>query len=239
MLSVSLIDRLESSGDHERMIEALSRNGLLMPLPLRISLSQSPAAAWALALRRLVEITYDASGLSERLEARLGEWVTPSGVLDAQGRVCALATACVLSAFDRVEKDYPSADLSRRVGSDALRYSLACQQDGDGLFTASGDRTDADRCLTSAFMLYLLAGSPMFTASIRLTDLMAGLSPEGWCAPGPVADLVAMAQLALDAAMSAPHAAAAQAKRHSESGLNTSMPSAPVTTAKNDHLVLA
>ena len=55
MLSVNLIDRFFRARRYEPLLEGLATNGMVLPLPLRVRLSQSPVPAVALGLRRLVE----------------------------------------------------------------------------------------------------------------------------------------------------------------------------------------
>ena len=57
MLSVSLLERTLESGDYDRLLRDLAKNGQPLPLGLRVALCQSETASVALALRRLVELT--------------------------------------------------------------------------------------------------------------------------------------------------------------------------------------
>ncbi|MCX5658208.1 MAG: hypothetical protein NTW19_00620 [Planctomycetota bacterium] len=67
MLSVNLIERLFRGRRFEQLLDSLAANGLSLPLPLRVRLAQTPAAAVALGLRRLVELTYGPTTLSREM----------------------------------------------------------------------------------------------------------------------------------------------------------------------------
>lgn len=177
MLSVSLIERTLETRDYDRLLRDLTDNGMVLPLSLRMHLGQSPTAVLALALRRLVELTYGPTALSRQLVDRLIRQQRPDGTFgDGAGGTGeardVLTTAAVMAGLDRVVADHPAA-----VGDElrtALEHggaALAGLQDCDGLFTAPSDRSLADRALTTAFILSLLGEDASFRSSVRLNTL--------------------------------------------------------------------
>ena len=174
MLSVSLIERTLETADHDRLLRDLADNGLVLPLPIRIALAQSDAAVLALALRRLVELTYGPTDLSRRLIDRLLHAQRPDGAFagESDHQADPLVSAVVLAALSKAAADHPA------VASPALKLALehgyaalAQLQDCDGLFCAPADRTLADRARTTAFIFHLLTPVPGFRVAVRLLDV--------------------------------------------------------------------
>ncbi|MEM6552952.1 MAG: hypothetical protein AAF750_12620 [Planctomycetota bacterium] len=204
MISVSLIDRCLIKNDHDRLLRELARNGLVIPLPLRVRLASAPTAAKALGLRRLSELTYSPTPQARRLAQQLLDAQHPLGSFlpdpkdrSTPAQPCPLTTATVLAALQRVAQDLRDDSMqqplqqARRLGTQAL----ARMQHADGLFTEPTDRTIEDRQLTSAFIAYLLATDALFRESIDFWSLAkhfdgstSGMAPE-------TAQLWAMAQL--------------------------------------------
>ncbi|MEM8739260.1 MAG: hypothetical protein AAGG38_12420 [Planctomycetota bacterium] len=173
MLSVSLIERCLESGDYDRLLQGLSRNGLVLPLSLRLALGQSATAAAGLGLGRLVELTFGPSGLSQRLVEMLldDQEAGRGGGGPAMAGADPLLTACGLAGLAAVAADYPGpVDERLRAGVAAGFAELGVLQDGDGLFTAATDRSAADRAVTTAFIVALLGRHRAFRASVRLYD---------------------------------------------------------------------
>ncbi len=177
MLSVSLIERTLETRDYDRLLRDLADNGMALPLSVRLRFGQSPTAPLALALRRLVELTYGPTALSRHLVDRLLRDQLPDGSFpgDAEGSTQLrdpLATATALAGLGRVAADHPATvGDALRAGLDRGYAALAELQDCDGLFSAPADRSLADRALTTAFIVSLLGPDPRFRGAVRLNEL--------------------------------------------------------------------
>lgn len=174
MLSVSLIQRTLETRDYDRLLRDLADNGMALPLSLRLRFGQSPTAPLALALRRLVELTYGPTTLSRQLVDRLLRDQRPDGTFpgDNEQDRDALATATALAGLGRVAADHPATVGDElRAGLDHGYAALAELQDCDGLFSAPADRSLADRALTTAFIVSLLGPDPRFRGAVRLSEL--------------------------------------------------------------------
>lgn len=164
MLSVNLIQRLFETRRFEQLLEAVASNGLELPLPLRARLAQTNIAPIALGLRRVADLTYGPTTLSRAMtdtlvassRSQLGEPTDP-------------LTAATLAAAFAVAADHdPEAQQARY---DAVA-ALAAMQGEDGLFHFADDRSEQDRALVAAFVLFLLAGDEAFRLHVRMADLL-------------------------------------------------------------------
>ncbi|MBB6430713.1 hypothetical protein [Algisphaera agarilytica] len=174
MLSVSLIERTLETRDYDRILRDLADNGMEIPLSLRLRLGQSPVAPMALALRRLVELTYGPTQLSRQLVDRLLVSQGPEGgfAADSEHDRDPLVTAAVLAGLERVAADHPAtADDELLAALDRGYAALAELQDCDGLFSSPSDRSLADRAMTSAFILSLLGSEARFRGAVRMSEL--------------------------------------------------------------------
>lgn len=172
MLSVTQIEKHFNSQDHARMIASLADNGAALPLPLQARLTQ-PAAAAGLGLRRLSELTYGSTSLSRDMIGRLLDVQQPDGSFPGpvdHDPLTTAAAAAGLAAAIREQQSLPDPRLTRAL--DQALSALATMQDAQGLFRYSDDRTEQDRALTSAFVLFLLARLPGFREACRFADLM-------------------------------------------------------------------
>ena len=169
MLSVNLIDRFFRARRYEPLLEGLATNGMVLPLPLRVRLSQSPVPAVALGLRRLVELTYGPTSLSGEMTGFLLAAQAEDGSFDGDP----LATAAAAAALGRVIHEQPAAaDQAVTAARGRALAALAAMQNDSDLFDGCDDGTEQDRALTGAFVLYLLAGDDDFRQSVRYGDLM-------------------------------------------------------------------
>ncbi|MEZ6191253.1 MAG: hypothetical protein R3C45_08175 [Phycisphaerales bacterium] len=180
MLSVTQIQKLFNSQDHTRMITSLADNGAALPLPLQARLTQ-PAATAGLGLRRLTELTYGPTSLSRDMIDALLDTQLPDGSFPGQVDHDPLTTAAAaagLAATLREQRPAPGTtpgsvpDPHTAQALDHALTALAGMQDGEGLFRHGDDRTEQDRALTSAFVLFLLARLPGFREACRFADLM-------------------------------------------------------------------
>ena len=168
MLTVNLIQRLIDQRAFDRLLEAVSANGMQLPLPLRVRLGQTPSAPLALGLRRLVELTYHRTALSRQMARLLLDSQDADGSFDGDPVI----TATAVAALGRLLAEQPSAGDSAicQARVHALA-ALAAMQDDDGLFRTASDRTREDRAMAAAFVLYQLGGDDAFRQTVRIADL--------------------------------------------------------------------
>ncbi len=208
MLSISTIDRALEQRDYDRLLRDLGRNGLVMPLPLRVQLAESAVGACGLGLRRLVELTYGPTALTRQLIDKLIRVHASSGIPtgsshsaipDAAGRPSCLLTACFAAGLGRVLRDHADRLGDQRVeiesAYDGAVSALSAMQGAEGLFAGPQDRHERDRLLTSAFIAYLLIDAPGFAERCRGHALLSALEDHhGECGPA-TAELIDMARL--------------------------------------------
>ena len=177
MLSVHLIDRLFRAGLYDQLLQGLSDNGMDLPLPLRVRLSQSTVSPLALGLRRVVELTYGPTPLCEQMVARLLEAQDESGSFQGDP----LATALAAGALTRLIQEHEClaghdngsvVDPNLPAARDRALAALAGMQDSDGLFAFRSDRTWQDRALVGAFICWQLGGDDAFRSAVRFADLL-------------------------------------------------------------------
>ena len=201
MLSIHAIDRCLDTNDYDRLLRDLDRNGLVMPLPLRVQLAESPVGAKGLGLRRLIELTFGPTALSRQLIDSLIRAQSPTGAaLDAADRPSCLLTAALAAGLGRVLRDHEGryGELLDDVRA-AYGRALAClasMQDSDGLFSGPQDRDKRDRLLASAFIAYLLLDSPDFAATCRGHALLSVLEEHLDDCGSDTQALIHMARLA-------------------------------------------
>lgn len=200
MLSINTIDRALERRDYDRLLCDLGRNGLVMPLPLRVQLAESAAGARGLALRRLVELTYGPTALTRQLIRSLIACQTPAGaVSDAAGRPSCLLTAAMAAGLGRALRDHASQLADDRdeitAAYDHALAALAAMQQDDGLFASPQDRHQPDRLLTSAFIAYLLLDAPGFASVCHGHALLSALEDHLDDAGPATTQLIDMARL--------------------------------------------
>lgn len=172
MLTLHTLQRLFEHGRYEPMLDALMANGLTLPLPLRVRLSQSPTASVGLGLRRLVELTYGSTGLSRRMV----DWLLRRQDEDGSWDDDVLATAVAAAALARVACDHPpDAATPAGVAVERALAWLAARQDDDGLFADPADRDRQQRLLVTIFVIYLLAECPLFRGAVRFADALGAI----------------------------------------------------------------
>jgi hypothetical protein len=169
MLSVNLIERLFEARRFCRLLEAVADNGLGLPLPLRVRLSQSPVPAVAMGLGRVLDLTYGHTALSRQMAAELLSHQREDGSFGGDPLITACGAATLGRLLDEPATDH--ADVIGRAHEGALA-ALASMQGGDGLFQCDNDRTDQQRELIAAFILFLLAADERFRTSLRMAELL-------------------------------------------------------------------
>lgn len=205
MLSVHHIERHFRHQHWEPLLRGVSPCVTDLPLPLHVRLSQQPAAVIALALRRVVELTYGPTTLSADLTDALLAHRRPDGSFDGDP----LATAAAADALARLIAEHLGAASRLADAHHRAVDSLAAMQDGDGLFAAHDDRTTQDRAMSSAFILSLLAGHEPFRQSVRFGELLGWFADRDDALPAEVRPLWMLAQIEAPAAHRNPTAALA------------------------------
>ena len=169
MLSINLIERHFQARRFEPLLAGLAANGTVLPLPLQARLLQSEVAPAALALRRLIELTYEPIPLARQMTRLIVTAQHDDGSIEHDP----LATAAAVAALGRVIADQPAvADEAVCIARQHALAALAAMQNETGLFNSPDDRTEQDRALTGAFILYLLVGDDQFRQAVRFADLM-------------------------------------------------------------------
>ena len=199
MLSVNLIQRFTQQREFDRLLQSLADNGMVMPLPLRVRLSDGPAAPIALGLRRLVELTYGPTHMSRDLADDLLALQNPDGSFSGAeaGVPDPLATAAALAAFTRVMREHPVEQARLDGPRHRALHALARMQADNGAvgFDCPADRTDAQRRLVAAFILFLLTSDSEFRSAVRFADLMSDFDDHADQLDEPTRQLWAMARL--------------------------------------------
>lgn len=172
MLSATHIQKLFDSGDTSRMIDSLAKNGAALPLPLRARLA-NPAPAIGMGLRRLSELVYGPTALAREMTHRLLQTQQPNGAFPGSTDMDPLATAAAAAGLAAVIRERAAdPDPTLQDALDRAVAALSAMQDAEGLIIHPDDRTEQDRALTSAFVLFLLARLPRFRESVRFAELM-------------------------------------------------------------------
>lgn len=190
MLSLNLLEKLFDAQRFDRLLEGVVENGLPLPLPLRARLAASPVACAALGLRRLVELTYRPTTLSNTMTRYLLE------AQDADGSYAGdpLATAAAVAALAAVRQDHQVDDLALLDAQERALAALSALQDDDGLFRFVDDRSEDQRALAGAFVLWLLGTHDAFRATVRLADLLNWFEDREADLPDAVHELWRMAR---------------------------------------------
>ncbi len=194
MFSVNLIERHFESHRFEQILLGVVQNGLQLPLPLRIRLAQSPIAAVALGLRRLVDLTYTPTQLSQQMAAFTISCQEPDGSFGYDP----LPTACVIAALGKVLTEHHSEDPAIIGAYNNALEALATMQAFDPfepLFICADDRTTDDRALTGAFILLLLTSNADFRQTVRSAPLLDWFEQNQDMLDAPTFNLWQLAQL--------------------------------------------
>lgn len=202
MLNVHQIERHFRGSHYDSLLRGVVPMGLDLPLPLQVRLSGQRAAVIALALKRVVELTYGPTSLSRELTAALLDQQNGDGSFgQTSGTGMALsgdplATAAAIAALTALLREHSQLPL---VEAGAAREraiaALATFQAEAGLFSCPADRTDDDRALTGAFILTLLAGDEDFRQAVRYADLMTWFDEHAQTLECSIAKLWQFAQI--------------------------------------------
>jgi hypothetical protein len=226
MITAHQIQRYFHARHFEPLLRGVSPIGLELPMPLRLRLAGQPAAVIALALRRVLEITYGPTALSRELTEALLQMQNDDGSFGAAGYAATgedprgsttaaqpsgdpLATAAAIAAFTSLLREHASAHPEAALARERAIAALAATQAEDGLFQYPLDRTVEDRALAAAFMLALLASDDDVRSAVRYADLMNWFEERDAALGEPTARLWRMA--CVDAAVPATPVRAAMA----------------------------
>lgn len=204
MLNLPRLARLAETGEFDRLINDVARNGRPLPLGVRLRLSEAgslPAAALGLALQRVVQLTYRPNHVSCLLVRLLLAQRDQAGAFGGHAST-AVALAALFAFADQVAtlpggRDPaaagPSAPIDpalhteiHRAIAGALHALHAAQNPGvvggvaarrGGLFQSSGGLIGDE--LDSAIVLWQLGLEPRFAAAVRLEDLLTAAFSRG------------------------------------------------------------
>ena len=127
MLNASRIERWFRAGQFDQMLDGLSRNGGMLPLGLRVRLSDQPDAVVGLALRRVVELAWGPTPIAEQLAG----WLLGRQQEDGSWAGDPAATAAVVAALGQLQaRPETQADptLEMRIGHARFRGLAALAQ---------------------------------------------------------------------------------------------------------------
>lgn len=191
MLSLPQLQRHLLAQDHDQLLVDLHRNGTLLPLPIRVRLSQSHAACLGLALRRVVEITHGPTHLSRSIiDQLLASPETHDDPVTLAAHLSGIERVLLLGSCD------PDQHFVLRQQADQLWERLTHLQHPTGLLAAPSDHTETDFALSSAFLLYLIAPISHHARYLDLGLLLTALEDRR---PLPDAAAEELVQVALAA----------------------------------------
>ena len=216
MLSINLIAKIAKAARFDQLIEELSAVGPAFSLALRIRLANAPAAAVALGLRRVLELTAGPTAAAHALLLQLLAMQLPDGSFDRDP----IATAAAATAIETAIAQKAVSPADHAALRDARCHALAAlagMQDAAGLLHGPLDRTGDDRALTTAFTLWLSTGDEGVRSAVRLADLLTWLESNQHRLDDATDRFWQLAQVELEPAASPRHAAAyAEAQAYDE-----------------------
>jgi len=186
MLTLSRLERLALTNQHDRLLQDVLRNGRPMPLAARVRLSQPEAlapAAVGFALQRALELQHRPGAIARNLAIRL------LILQDDQGRFGTLAsTAVALAALlhlldaDAALRGGLSPELRHEIdrAADHALHALASAQGWGGRLSGLFEEADGPAgligdSLDAAIVASQLARSARFQRVARVADLLAAL----------------------------------------------------------------
>ena len=130
---------------------------------------ESPASTVALALRRVIELSYVPNPHHKAVLRQLLDAQAHDGSFHQDPIATALAVAALHASQNA---SIASADPEAGLALERGLAALAALQDEDGFFAHSSDRTIQSRGLTAAFVLATLADVEEFRSAIRYGDVL-------------------------------------------------------------------
>lgn len=186
MLSIPLIQRHFEHARYEHLFDAVAANGMVLPMPLRVRLSQLPAAGVALGLRRLVELTYGPTELSQAMI----DWLLARQAHDGGFDGDVLATAAAAASLGRICRDHFTVAVPQIEDAHARAVSyIAARQDDDALMGPADEHDSQQRAMATLFVLYILGEDELFRATSRYAQAMDHFEQDAHRLRGSVADL--------------------------------------------------
>ncbi len=187
MLTLTRLERLALTNQHDRLLQEVLRNGRPLPLAARVRLSQPQAlapAAIGFALQRALELRHRPGPVARNLAARL------LMLQDEDGRFGSIASTAValagllhLLSVDSVLPGGLSPELRHEIegGVDHALHALSTAQARGGRLAHLFDEADGPAgligdALDAAIVASQLARSLRFQAVVRVTDLLDALS---------------------------------------------------------------
>ncbi|MEM7576485.1 MAG: hypothetical protein AAF328_03330 [Planctomycetota bacterium] len=214
MLSLHRIRRHLDDAQPQRLWADLAKSGLAWPLPLRVRLESAPVAAWALALRRVCELTQGPTALTHQLTERLLHCQQPSGSwCNDAGQDDPLLTALAAAALRRrLLQPSTTPDATQQLihaHAAALASLTAMQSPEDGLFGSpeigagstshSGDVGRTPRRVAEAcYILFLIAEDAAALKALRILPLRDALDDAAPTFDPTLRDTHDMANLLLE-----------------------------------------
>lgn len=197
LFDTQLLDRVETQRSTQqnvaadRLMNALAKNGLILPLPIQIKLTLHAAGPIALATRRLAELSYSLTPKLKQMiqtllaqQNELGHFASAptqqknqstnqsaNQLLDQQPDP--LATAAAIAALARIQRTHRlPAELKQQIEVALERAAEALvQMQPPSLLAHPNDHSVQDRAQTTLFILYLLIDRPDIAARLDLSGL--------------------------------------------------------------------
>ncbi len=210
MLSEHLIRRHFRTRRFEPLLVALASNGQVLPRTLRRELAGHPVCATGLALRRLTELTWRATDLTDELV----DFLLTHQQADGTWRGEPLATAVALAGLHRAAEQFAAVPERVEMIAAARRRglaALAAMQTEDGLFEMGEGTENGRRACTAAYICSLLTADAAFREAVRFDELMAWFDRHARQLDGDTRTLVHLAQLDQSSTVPASRALAAVA----------------------------
>lgn len=194
MFSIPRVVKLSQAGEFERVLEEALRSSRLLPLPVRLRLSEPvvvAAAAAGLALKRIVELTYKPTPATAVMTELLLVRQRADGSFGG-----AAATAIAAAALDAVARQADSLagyrgglehlpdDLRARLAA-ALDHALAALGSMTAMFGGRlgarglGGGAAALDPMDAAIVLWQVAGSPRLASAVGADELLATAERAG------------------------------------------------------------
>jgi hypothetical protein len=192
MLNLPRLSRLVESGEFERILEEVSRNGRPLPIGVRLRLSEPaglPPSAMGLALQRVCELTYRPTPLAVALARGILDRQDAGGLFGTLSAT-AVALAALFSFSDQLalltsaaaaERFGVDEDLARKVrrAVEAAVHRLHRAQEESPAGRLGEPPTLIGDELDSAIVLWQLGLEPRFTAAVRFGELLSAMDERG------------------------------------------------------------
>lgn len=170
MLTARNVHKLIAGPRPEALLDALASNGFQLPLSLRVRLMETPASMLALALRRVIELSYVPNPHHRELLRQLLDAQLDDGSFGHDPLATSLAIA---SLHVSQNASIASADPEAGLALERALAALAAMQNDAGFFGYSSDRSIQSQGLAAAFIFATLMDVEEFRTTVRMGDLLA------------------------------------------------------------------